>query len=84
LLLPMKYGLPTKISPRERESWGETEGSRVWRSSSQNFCPSDSPIKSWTSWCFLHSSNVTAKLNSQLHRQERRLFSFFVVVVTFH
>jgi cytochrome P450 len=29
LLLPMKYGLPTKISPRERESGGETEGSRV-------------------------------------------------------
>lgn len=29
LLLPMKYGLPTKISPRERESGGETGGSRV-------------------------------------------------------
>jgi hypothetical protein len=29
-LLPMKYGPPTKISPSERESWGDTEGSRVW------------------------------------------------------
>jgi hypothetical protein len=38
LLLPMKYGLPTKISPRERESWGETEGSRIWRSSLQKAC----------------------------------------------
>ncbi len=26
LLLPMKYGLPTKISPREREPGGETGG----------------------------------------------------------
>jgi hypothetical protein len=41
--------------------------------------------KVMNSWCFLHSSNVPAKSNSQLHRQEGRLFSFVVVVVvTFH